>query len=313
MLGDVASERLRKISEIERKAWSPYLETPVDFARRRPRRYHYMGETLMIRIGRNPAVISIKFIIIVSAGASLLVARMLSELFNNPYGYALGFLIILVGLSGLIVGIVGMMYRRLAWDPARRLARFGRRTVPLDSITVAWRQPSVGIGKVAYLSYRFVSSDGRSVRVLVTGTPMKGLDRSGMAELARFVSALPNITTGTVNGLTEEQNAIADSITPASGKSRVGTRLLLAELAALDKLAPDGTVADGNAPTAAASNQPENVASETSNARLGAAEQSDRPTITTTEAAALERAWAADDEDAVRFLAERRSIASVPR
>lgn len=280
-----------------------------------------MRETLMIRIGRNPAVASLRSILFLSATSSLVLAVPLSQLFDNQFGYAFGYLVSLVAMLGLIFGIVGILYRPFEWDPAQRLARFGRRTVPLDSITEAWRHDSTGRGPAGYLTYRFVSSDGPSVRVLVAGTPIKGLDQPGMAELVRFISALPNVATGSGNGLTEDQNAIVNSMNPDGSKSRVGRRMLIAELetvlAPVGTLPvgtlPDGTVPDLIAPNSAASNQIEYAVPETSTARLGPAEQSDRPTITLTEAAALERAWQADDEDAARFLAEHRRVASVAR
>lgn len=97
--------------------------------------------------------------------------------------------IAVVAVAALLFGL-RLAYRPLAYDPEARTVRFGRRTVPLATVTEAWR--SVGVGpQSSNLIYRFRSTEGPTARVLVASMPYRGLDRAGLAVLADFVRLLP--------------------------------------------------------------------------------------------------------------------------
>ncbi|WP_167133256.1 hypothetical protein [Paramicrobacterium chengjingii] len=185
----------------------------------------------MVRIDRNPALASLRFILITVTGVSFLFAGVVSALFDGPFRYVLGYLLIYAVFIGLIFGIVALRYRGLSWDSDKQTARFGKHVVPLESITEAWRTMSDTRGSAAYLTYRFISTTGHSVRVLIVGTPLKGLTETGLAELERFVTAIPIDDGSHSDGqLTEAQHVLIDSITPDGGTSRVGRAPLLHEL-----------------------------------------------------------------------------------
>lgn len=102
----------------------------------------------------------------------------------------------LVSLGVAVVAVAALWfglrlaYRPLAYDPEARTVRFGGRTVPLQTVTEAWR--SVGVGpQSSNLLYRFRSAEGPTARVLVAGSPYRGLDQAGLAVLADFVRLLP--------------------------------------------------------------------------------------------------------------------------
>lgn len=92
--------------------------------------------------------------------------------------------------ASLILGI-HFGYRSFAFDPESRTVRIGARTVPLDSMREATRSNSAASNGAAYLTYRFRSTDGPVVRVLVAGRPLPGLDEAGRAALVRFLEIAP--------------------------------------------------------------------------------------------------------------------------
>ncbi|QJU52776.1 hypothetical protein SCB71_05405 [Herbiconiux sp. KACC 21604] len=219
----------------------------------------------MVRIGRHPALGAIPLIAGVSVFAGFALAVPLSGFYGwlgaGAWSYALAFITLLLVLGGGIALGLGLAYGTVAWDPQRRIARLRGREVPLDSITELWRSMSDS-GTATYLSYRFVSTKGPSVRVLVAGRPMRGLDADGLTALREFVAALPTgpdaerieadaARAVDETGLTERQRAAAVTITTGGGKSRVSPATLLVELAGFVE-AKNGTTASGR-PSAVAS------------------------------------------------------------
>lgn len=234
----------------------------------------------MIRIGQHPVAARWRLIAIVTGGGSVLLAAPASAVFvalgAGAWSYVLAFLSVWAVLGGGIAIGLGIAYGVVEWDPDRRVARLRGREVPLSSITEAWRSVSSGNG-AAYLVYRFVSTEGPSVRVLVAGQPMRGMDAEGVAALARFVRELPLHVPGEGEGtdaaLTERQRAEAVSYTSGGGKSRVSRETMLAEL---------GEPVEH--PGATAWTTPD-----------ATPQGSVQPVISAREAMRLERQWEADD------------------
>lgn len=143
--------------------------------------------------------------------------------------------------------LVGTLYRPFAYDPQTRTARIGGRTVPIDSIREAWRSVSAGGNGAAYLVYRFRSSEGPAVRVLVAGRPMPGLDEKGRAALAGFLELAPIGGPATATAEDRASNVLADGKkVPVSGAA------LLAELGPQAVPAPDVAPIPVDDPTLAA-------------------------------------------------------------
>lgn len=204
----------------------------------------------MIRIGGNPTLRSLPLVAGVAAVLGLVLAGPVSLLVAaagvpEAGSWVLAFVLVWAVLGGLIVGIAGIAYGSVHWDPDARVARLRGRTVPLESITEAWRALSSSSQYgTAYLAYRFVSTEGASVRVLVAGRPMRGLDAEGIAALGRFVAELPlelpkpaAVDAGR-NALTERQKAAAVNLTDGGGRSRVARETLLEELGAAQGVTP---------------------------------------------------------------------------
>jgi hypothetical protein len=249
----------------------------------------------MIRIGTNPALASLPFIASVTAGVSVVLASPASALFAGlgagGWSWALGFVAVWVVFAGGIVAGVSIAYGTVQWDPERRVARLRGREVSLDSITEAWRSLSTGANGAAYLHYRFVSTEGASVRLLVAGRPMKGLDADDLKDLRRFVAELPlQVPSAGKDELSDRQRAAAVNLTSGGGKSRVSRETLLEELAPGNGVQPVGGI---RIPTA----EPVNAAPAGVGGLRGA--------ISLIEAARLDQQWQADDTEALAVLAEK--------
>jgi hypothetical protein len=261
------------------------------------------------RIGRNPAMGSLRFILIVCVIVGFLLGSPLTRVTDGEVPYPVGVALSIALLIAVILGLTAILYRPLTWDQRAGTASFGGRTVPLASVTRVVRGISAGSG-AAYLTYRFFSTEGPSVRVLIAGSPMKGLDAPAVAELIRFVEAAPITEPMRTGGLSDQQAAVADALTESGGKSEVGKRLLLEELrsivAAQDTGATPGGASSGIAPseTAAASAPADPSAPPVPLVPLGAGdtEAARRPRMSNDEARALEEQWAEDDADAARYL-----------
>ncbi len=258
-----------------------------------------------MRIGGSPGLRSWKLVLGVTGFGSLALAALPAAGYDalglGEWSWPLGFLSVLVVLAGGILLGLHLAYGGIVWHPDERVAVLRGRRVPIDTITEAWRSLSSN-GTASYLTYRFVSTDGPSVRVLVAGNPMKGLDDTGLQQLARFVAALPLVVpdarpapAGDASALSDRQRAAAVTLTTGGGKSRVGREMLLDELRAAvapteagdpATAAPDDDSAAYLPPASARRRRPEG---ETLSAR---------------EVERLVRDWDADDRDAARMLAE---------
>jgi hypothetical protein len=246
----------------------------------------------MIQIGRNPALGSLPLLVSLGAGASASLAALVSAIFESlgagawswPAAFVAGWIV----LTGAIVAGVSIAYGTVQWDPARKVVRLRGREVPVDTITEAWRTVGGQKGGAAYLVYRFVSTEGPSVRVLVAGTPMRGLDPDALKDLERFVAELPLQlpVSAEQNAVSDRQRAAAVSLMTGGGKSRVGKQTLLDELASAS-----GWLAE---PPGRIETLPDWLA-----------EPPGRRTIL--EAGLREREWQADDEEALATLAANRS------
>ncbi|MCS5720643.1 hypothetical protein N1028_03890 [Herbiconiux sp. CPCC 203407] len=263
------------------------------------------GSKGVVRIGRHAGVGSIALVVGASAALGLLFAGPVAEVLDGldvelgGAEWVVGFLGAGVVFAGIILLCLTLAYGTVHWNPQKGTARLGRREVPVSSITVAWRSVSSSdLNGAAYLVYRFVSTEGASVRVLVAGRPVRGLDAEGLGALTRFVAELPleapADTAVDAAGLTEQQRAAAVSLTSGGGKSRVGRDTLLAELAELMGAAPGAStdpaypaVTDPAYPAGPDPIAPQNPAPGT---------------ISRARAAELEREWQADDESAVALL-----------
>ncbi|RUR01728.1 hypothetical protein [Labedella endophytica] len=251
----------------------------------------------MTRIGRNPVIGAARLTSVVSAIFGLAFGSAVSRMTDGAIAYELAVLVSAAAFFGLVYGIAGLLYRSLVWDERAGTVSFGRHTVPLASITRVERTLSTGATTNVYLSYRFVSTEGPSVRILVAGRPLKGLDREGLDDLRRLVEAAPIAEPAPVEDLTDEQNVLVDELSESGGRSAVGKRLLLRELdRALD---PRGATATGSADAIGARDVlPRDPLAPSSSGPDTAA----RPTISGRELARLERLWHEDDDDAAAYV-----------
>jgi hypothetical protein len=266
-----------------------------------------------VRIGGNPGLGSWKLVLVVTAvGGGVLSAfpgAAYVALGLGEWSWVLGFLTAWAIIAGALLLGLHLAYGGLVWYPSERAVELRGRRVPVDTITEAWRSLS-STGTATYVVYRFVSTEGPSVRLLVAGRPMKGLDATGVKALARFVRELPLVVPDAQASplgdddaprLTDRQRAAAVSLTTGGGKSRVGRETLLTELGA------EPTKSDEAESATPASDAPAYLPPAFARRRPGAT--GDRVVISPREAARLEREWEADDQHADRMLAAEPSRA----
>lgn len=184
----------------------------------------------MTRIGRNPAIGAARLTSVVSAIVGLAFGSAVSRMTDGAIGYEIAVLVSAAASFGLVFGIAALVYRSLVWDEQASTVSFWRHTVPLASITRVERTLSVGVATSVSLSYRFVSTEGPSVRILVAGRPLKGLDRDGLDALRRLVEAAPIAEPALGDELTDGQNVFVGELSESGGRSAVGKLLLLREL-----------------------------------------------------------------------------------
>jgi hypothetical protein len=269
------------------------------------------GSKGVVRIGRHAGVGSIALVVGASAALGLLFAAPVSEVLDavdvdlGGAEWFVGFLLAGIVFAGIILLCLSLAYGTVHWDPQKGTVRLGRREVPVSSITVAWRTvSSSGLNGSAYLVYRFVSTEGASVRVLVAGRPVRGLDAEGLSALMRFVGELPlEAPAGAAvdaAGLTDQQRAAAVALTTGGGKSRVGRDTLLAELAVLT-----GAAAGAEAGAGPATSDPITPPQPAPGNPAG--------TISSARAAELEREWQTDDGSAAALLLAEPAPARIVR
>ncbi|PSL38332.1 hypothetical protein CLV49_1951 [Labedella gwakjiensis] len=184
----------------------------------------------MTRIGRNPVIGAARLTSVLSAIFGLAVGSAVSRMTDGAVGYEIAVLVSAAAFFGLVFGIAALLHRSLDWDEQAGTVSFWRHTVPLASITRVERSLSVGVGTSVSLSYRFVSTEGPSVRILVAGRPLKGLDHEGLDSLRRLVEAAPIAEPALVDELTDEHNVLVDGLSESEGRTAVGKLLLLREL-----------------------------------------------------------------------------------
>jgi hypothetical protein len=251
-----------------------------------------------VRIGVHPGIKNLRFVVGSAGGLAAVLGAPASTVFTalgaGDSSWPLGVLSVWLIFAGLLLLGVSLAYDVIEWNPRlrtasmrRRALSFRRRTVPIDTITEAWRSVSSAANGTDSTIYRFVSTDGAASRVLVKGGPMAGLDAQGLRALAAFVGALPlevpdaaapaardrsRSTRGHardgIPALTERQRAAAVSRTFGGGKSRVSQDTLLDEIdafiAAEESTDPSGFVsptgardrADGARPAKATARRP---------------------------------------------------------
>lgn len=188
------------------------------------------ASTGMVRIGRSPARSGLLFVLPTTVAGALLLALVTAGLFGeSPARYPLALAFWLVVLPGGILLYLAVAFRPVAVDFAAGLARLGRATVPLTSITTAWRETQVGL-RGLQLSYRFVASTGAWGRVLVAGRPIRGLGEADRRRLAEFVARTAIAHPTDHDGLTPPQRYLLDSLSQYGAKTTVGKPTILAEL-----------------------------------------------------------------------------------
>ncbi|NYD70975.1 hypothetical protein [Herbiconiux flava] len=260
-----------------------------------------------VRIGGNPGLGSWKLVLVVTAVCGGVLSAFPGAAYValglGEWSWVLGFLTAWAIIAGALLLGLHLAYGGLVWYPSERAVELRGRRVPVDTITEAWRSLSSN-GTATYVVYRFVSTEGPSVRLLVAGRPMKGLDAAGVKALARFVRELPLVVPdarpdvlGDTDAprLTDRQRAAAVSLTTGGGKSRVGRETLLTELGA-----DEPTDGDHLEPAAPADDEPAYLPPASTRRHRPAG---DRVVISAREAARLEREWEADDQHAERMLA----------
>ena len=121
------------------------------------------GPKGVVRIGRHAGVGSIALVVGASAALGLLFAAPVAEVLDavdvdlGGAEWVVGFLVAGIVFAGIILLCLSLAYGTVRWNPQKGTARFGRREVPVSSITVAWRTvSSSGLNGSAYLVYRFV-------------------------------------------------------------------------------------------------------------------------------------------------------------
>ena len=236
-----------------------------------------------VRIGTHPGLVNLRFIVLSAGTIGALLGSVASIPFDalgaGELSWPLGVLSVwLLFTTGLLLGVT-LAYDVVEWSPSahtvslrRHALSLRRRTVPINTITEARRSLSSASNGADYVVYRFTSTLGATSRVLVKGTPMKGLDAPDLRRLAAFVSELqlevpdaaaPAARAGSrdarghvgdgIPPLTDRQLAAAVSRTTGGGSSRVGRDTLLEELDTLIRAAelrdPQGDVSP-NDPTA---------------------------------------------------------------
>lgn len=251
----------------------------------------------MTRIGRNPVIGAARLTSVVSAIFGLAFGSAVFRMTDGAIAYELAVLVSAAAFFGLVLGIAGLLYRSLVWDEDAGTVSFWRHTVPLASITRVERTLSAGANTNVYLSYRFVSTEGPSVRILVAGRPLKGLDREGLEALRRLVEAAPIAEPALVNELTDEQNVLVDELSESGGRSAVGKLLLLRELDRV--IDPRGSIGTGAVDVTGAQAVLQRDPLAPPPPGPDAAE---RPTISSRELARLERLWREDDADAAAYV-----------
>lgn len=292
-----------------------------------------------VRIGTHPGIKNLRFILVSAAALAAALGAPASIAFDalgaGNASWPLGVLSVWMLCSGLLLLGVSLAYGVVEWNPRLRTATLRRhalslrsRTVPLDSITEVRRSLSSASNGASYLVYRFVSTEGAVARVLVRGTPMKGLDAAGLHALAQFVDGLPLqapdaralVPRGSDGDsdsglprrapiLTERQQVLAVSLTAGGGSSRAGRETLLGELAALiaaAHTAGEGTeneAASGSGSASASASA--EVISSMPRRSAPRARRGIRGLIALFADERRERSWEEDDEEASVILASR--------
>ncbi|WP_167050820.1 hypothetical protein [Salinibacterium sp. ZJ77] len=151
----------------------------------------------------------------------------------------LPFVVVAAGVALILGGGLALAFPRAFVDARGAMIVRGRRIEPAE-FTSATR--SLSSGGAAYLTYVLATADGRRVRILVAGSPVRGL-RPGQIRLLRDVvaaSAIPATGSSTTQ-------VVAANILASGRKVTVDRSLLLTEL---DALAPVLDPVDGRAASA---------------------------------------------------------------
>lgn len=230
--------------------------------------------------------------IAVSAALGVLLGGLFRGLFGESLTWGANLLVVIGWMLvafAILVGSLTIAYPTVAFDPGTRTVRFGRRTVPIDSVRSATR--SVGVSpRSANLIYRFESTEGAAARVLVVGRPFKGLDEAGRAALDEFVRLAPIRLDDPDEA---KRQALASNLVGDSKRTPVSAEFIAEELAAFD-------AADAGQQVAAPET-PESGAGATDGTRAGAAGED--------ELLAMRQ----DDEEAARRIAASPAAARVVR
>lgn len=179
------------------------------------------------------------------------------------------FLVIAVPVAGALVLGLSLAYPRVLLDADGSL-RVGRRVVPLAEVVGLRRSVSSG-PSAGYLVYTLVPREGRAIRVLVAGAPVRGLALDQLAVLREAVaaSAIPVAQ----NAAEVERAIIGQNLLADGRRAEVDRDRALRELDALRGVAhhpgpspgvPDAAPVEAQveAPALSSAVEPENPASD---------------------------------------------------
>lgn len=194
---------------------------------------------------------NIVLVVIASVVLGFLLSRLFAELLFTPLAHILAALGGAIACFAILTGALTLAYPTVAFDPERRVARLGGRTVPLDTLETVERRVSAN-ARSASLVYRLRSTRGPSARVLVAGRPFAGLDDAGRAALADLLRIAP---VRVEDEHAAERAAIAANIVADNARVPISAEIALRELAGFDAPAgalPPEPAADDRAETSPA-------------------------------------------------------------
>ncbi|WP_394553918.1 hypothetical protein ACDF64_05470 [Agromyces sp. MMS24-JH15] len=210
----------------------------------------------------------------------------------------------------VFVGGLSLAYPRVDVDLDAGTVRFGRRTVPISSLTRATRSHSTG-GAATYLVYRLFSDTGASVRIIVAGGPMRPIRQDGAAALVALIERA-SIVEPHRDAAAEAAGLLAESVLSTGRSVPIGPSGMLRELAAVHGVQVSGAVA-----TAASVGDAASASGPVSASAAAHASASPEPARSAGwSSLPLEdriTAWERDDADALAVVAELRSAPLVFR
>lgn len=126
---------------------------------------------------------------VVIVGVSVLLGLVGGGAVVELFGRVIGSLLAATGSFLLLAGILTAVYPRVGYDAERGLVRTGRREVPVATVRRATRW--FATGGSTHLVHRLISDGGPSARIIVAGSPMRGLEPVGATALRELLGSCP--------------------------------------------------------------------------------------------------------------------------